>query len=560
MSEPINGNGTPPADDVLRTAVEKMPPLPDLRALETEQQFRAAQNILYDRWQWLNQAGITHGGLRDTYQIFGHKSQLTNKDYRDRYDRGGLAGALVDIMPDATWRGTVEVREDKDAKTDTEFEKTWKALDRRLQIQAKLLRVDKLSRLSNYAVLLIGAPGDLSAELPRGKPESLLYLQPYSGGGGPGQRRSLSMALDAPCTIAEYEEGITNPRFGLPKVYQLRRTNIFSPELSRPIHWSRILHVAEGCLDNDVFGKPALERSWNDFDSLEKVTGGGAEAFWLRANAGLHLDVDKDMALQKPAAGEPTELDKLKQQAEDYAHQLTRMMRTRGVSISQLGSDVANFSQPADAIITQIAGANRVPKRILTGAEMGELASSQDRDNWKDNVNGRQTSYAGPYILRPFIDRLVQYSYLPTPKRGPDVYDVVWPHVQTLTEQEKAEGAKSWAATNQTQGKPVFTATEIRDKWYSMPELTPEQVEAEMPESPAPEVAPEAAPPPFVAAGGYEDALRDLERAIEDDDDAEVSRILSGEPKLATMVRDLERAIEDDDVAAIAGILELSDA
>jgi uncharacterized protein len=526
MVDGPNGNSAPLVD------VPPMPPPID--SLRTAEDFRAAASILYNRWNFLNQAGITFGGLRDFYAIFGYKRQLSITDYRDRYDRGGLAGALIDIMPDATWRGTVEVREDKDAQTDTEFERAWKSVDRRLQVQAKLLRVDKLSRLSNYAVLLIGVKGDatLDQELPRGTgPDDVIFLQPFTGAGGPGaQLRSRLGGLDADCTISEYETDVKNLRFGMPKTYQLKRLDLNVPDFQRPVHWSRILHIAEGVLDNDVFGKPALERSWNHFDDLDKITGGGAEAFWLRANAGMHLDVDKDMAFAPPKAGEPTELEKLKQQAEDYAHQMTRMMRTRGVTISQLGSDVANFSQPADAIITQIAGANRIPKRILTGSEMGELASSQDRDNWKDQVNGRQTSYAGPYILRPLVDRLIAYGYLPAPSKGPDVYDVVWPHVQTLTEQEKAEGAKNWASTNQTQGAPVFTATEIRDKWYSMPELTEEQIAEATPPEPEP-VVPEPivpAPAPLIAAmsAGYDETLRALEAAIERDDTEALDRII----------------------------------
>jgi len=45
---------------------------------------------------------------------------------------------------------------------------------------------------------------------------------------------------------------------------------------------------------------------------------------------------------------------------------------------------------------------------------------------------------------------------------------VRWPHIQTLTEQEKADGATKWASVNATAKMTVFTAEEIRDKWYNM--------------------------------------------------------------------------------------------
>lgn len=431
-----------------------------------EAEFRAAAaDVLLARTLFMRQAGITFGGARDTYAILGYDRQITVKQFRDRYARGGVAGRIVDAFPNACWRGTMELVEDEDPEKETPFEKAWADLDQRLQIQAKLLRVDKLSRLSTYAVLLIGAPGPLNEELPRGTPEQLLYLTPFLGGGGPGgDSNARTLAADADCTIALYNVDTKSPRFGLPETYQLKRTDISSPELQVPIHWSRIIHVAENVLENEVYGQPALERVWNLLDDLDKVTGGGAEAFWLRANQGLHLDIDKDMKLDDTK----DTIAKLKEQTDAYKHQIDRWIRTKGTTVSTLGSDVANFSNPADAILTQLAGATTMPKRILTGSEMGELASSQDRDNWKDQINGRQTSHCGPYIVRNLVNRLIAYGYMPTPTGGALVYEVVWPHIQTLTDQEKAEGAAKWASVNSTAGMTVFTDAEIRDHWYGL--------------------------------------------------------------------------------------------
>lgn len=438
-------------------------------------EMRALTNsVLIDRLQLARQAGISFGGARDEYEILGYDRIITSKQFRDEYARGGIAGRIVDALPNATWRGSMEIVEDEDPKHNTSFEQAWKDLDTRLQIQAKFLRVDKLAGLSTFAVLLIGAPGDLETELPKGKPDDLAYLTPFSGGGGPaGSSRSRVESMDSDCTVAEYEVDPANPRFGLPLFYRLKRTDFVTPQLSRPIHWTRILHIAENLLDDEVHGQPTLERVWNLLTDLRKVTGGGAEAFWLRANQGLHVNVDKTMSNTDAAFA----IERLKEQSLLYKHQIDRWLRTKGTDVEVLGSDVANFESPADAILTQIAGARGIPKRILTGSEMGELASSQDRDNWKDQVNGRQTGYAGPYIVRPFVDRLIRYGYLPTPAKGPMAYEVRWPHIQTLTAQEKVEGAKGWASVNSTQGSVVFTDEEIRDRWEGMPPLTDEQRE-----------------------------------------------------------------------------------
>ena len=492
--------------------------------------FRSAASVLMNRFQFLQQAGISFKGARDLYQVLGYERVLTYRAYRARYLRDGIAKRIVEAYPKATWRGGVELFEDEDPEVSTAFEEAWGTLEDTHQIFSKLQAVDILAGLSTYAVLLIGAPGDLSEELPRNG--ELLYLTPFSGGGGPGgDNRSRSGAMDADCSIQTFDVDPQSTRFGDPLTYQLRRTDINSPMLQRPVHWTRILHVAEGRLDDNVYGQPTLENVYNLLDDLAKVTGGGAEAFWLRANAGLQFDVDKDMALAPTA----DELTALKAQTEDYRHQLTRVLRTRGVNVNQLGSDVANFGPNADAILKQIAGSKGIPQRILTGSEMGQLASGQDADNWNTAVQDRRTSYAGPLIVRKLVDRLIKYGYLPTPTQ----YTVGWPVVENLTEVEKAAMAGQLAAVNQTQGAAVFTDDEIREMTFGLQPLTAEQKTAAAPPAPAEAAVPEkAAPEPRTA---------ELFRLAEDE-------------ALSKTLHLLEAAIEADDAEAVDKILGLTSA
>jgi len=502
-------------------------------------EFRAAASLLIERIQWMRQHGISFKGERDLYEILGYERVITAKDYRDTYARGGIAGRIIDALPKATWRGGVELIEDEDPENETPFEKAWMDLDKRLNIIPMLQRADILAGQGRYAVLLLGGPGELDTPMPKSRPEKLIYVSPFA---------------EDDALITEWCTDSADPRFGLPNKYMLRRMDVTSQNFTKNCHWSRVIHIAEDCLDNDVYGMPQLERVWNLLHDLEKVTGGGAEAFWLRANQGLQLDVDKDMDLKPEAKAA------LADEVEQYRHNISRVMKTRGVTPKVLGSDVANFANPADAILTQIAGSKSIPKRILTGSEMGQLASSQDRDNWKDQINGRQTSYAGPFIVRRLVDRLIEFGFLPKPgakavvsakktfvagkpkkvegeeekpevkveakiglkaaaKIGPvdvekakkdgleskvieddakkediedpdaededveDVaaaadYEVRWAHIQTLTEEEKSDGASKWAGTKTDEGQ-VFTRSEIRDKWYQLPPLTDEQL-AEM--------------------------------------------------------------------------------
>jgi len=482
----------------------------DLRTL-SKPEMRALASVLVERAMFAQRHGLSFNDKRDLYSVLGYARTLLGQDYRARYTRGGLARRIVEVYPKATWRGGLEIFEDENPNVDTPFEQAIKQLNDQLKLWATLRRLDTLAGLSSYAVMLIGAPGDPSTPLPKGKPGGLLYLTLFSGGGGPGSTNVTSAAISADATIDTLVQDPKDKRYGLPATYRLTKLAETSGDFNKPVHWTRILHVAEGCLDNDVYGSPVLEPVWNLLDDLDKITGGGAEAFWLRANQGLHLNIDKDTTLT------PEERTALHDQAEEYQHQIRRMLQTRKVSVDVLGSDTANFSSPADAIITQIAGALAIPKRILTGSEMGELASSQDRENWRDQVTGRRTEYAEPNIVRPLIDRLLEFGYLP-PLRKEGEYQVEWSHIQALTEQERGAGAANWAGVNATQKTIVFTPEEIRDTWYGLEPLTPEQIAAATPPppeqaSPAPSVPENETPP--------EEVKPEEEEEVEVDDDEE---------------------------------------
>lgn len=493
----------------------------------SEPVLHALSTVLIERMMFARRAGLSFNGARDLYTVLGYNRILSYAEYRARYQRGGLAKRVVEAYPKATWRGGVDLYEDEETTHETEFEKVWHEVEKRLGIWSRLQQVDILSGLSTYAILLIGAPGKLETELPKGDSSKLLYFTPFSGGGGPGgsdsQARVISSNADA--VIEEYDKDPESPRFGLPLSYRLKRTNMSSPLLDRPVHWTRIIHVAEGLLEDEVFGSPCLEPVWNLLDDLDKVTGGGAEAFWLRANAGLHLDVDKTLGapgtVAKPgvAGMDATARKQLQDKAEELHHQLQRVMVTRGVTATQLSSATADFSNPVDAIITQIAGTKAIPKRILIGSEMGQLASGQDKDNWNTAVQDRRTSYAGPKIVRQLIDRLIQFGYLPTPKQ----YDIDWPVIEDLTEDEKAALADKLTTANKTQGSMVFTPDWIREKTFGLEPLKPEE---------------------NVAVGA---PVR-----------SEVDNPLPEPQALAERLAALEVAIEDDDLDTIAQLIGVS--
>lgn len=412
---------------------------------------RAASELV-DRAQLAAQAGITFGGSRDLYDALGYKRLLTVADFRDRYKRGGIGARIVEAFPRATWRGGIEIVEDEDPEIITDFEEQFEEFAKRLNIWSVFNRADVLAGLGRYSVIVIGTKGNLNEELPRmSSSDDILYLGAY---------------CEDEASISAFEENAENPRYGLPTVYKIRRSSGNNKlSIDRNVHWTRVIHVADNLLDDRIYGASRLERVWNDLDNLDKVVGGGSEAFWLRVHRGTVFSIAKDLKASEP------ELEKMRTMAEDLAHQMRRSVAARGLEVTELGSDVSNFNSQVEALISLISGATQIPQRILLGSERGELASTQDKENWNVRVQDRRQEFAEP-IVRGFIDRLIEYGALPEP----DQYDVRWPDLFDLNEDERANVATKWAGLSKAAGDTVVTAEEIRDRVLKLPRFTPEQI------------------------------------------------------------------------------------
>ena len=408
-------------------------------------QIRALASNLASRASLASLAGLTFGGSRDLYEALGYQRNLFPKDYRDRYKRNGIAARIVEAFPKATWRGGAELIEDEDPETSTPFEEAWGELDDRLNVWSVLGRTDILAGLGAFSVVLIGAEGDLEQELPKLKsPECVLFLSSYGED---------EVSVDA---LVEDSE---DPRFGLPLTYGIKRSGA-KKHFSRRVHWTRVLHIADGVLDDRINGTPRLERVWNWLDDLEKITGSGSEAFWLRVNRPMIFNLEKGMKIEQP------QIDKLEEEAEELSHQLRRTMATRGFSVETLGGDVSNFNNQVMSLITLIAGSTGIPQRILLGSERGELASTQDKQNWDERVSDRRHDYAEP-IVRTFADRLIEHGCLPEPEQ----YNVRWPEIEDLDDTQKANVADKWSKLNSQAGGIVVQPEEIRDRVLGLPKL-----------------------------------------------------------------------------------------
>ncbi len=387
---------------------------------------RALASCMLDRTSSFSSMGKSFNGARDLYTAAGYPLNPQFPEYDARYERQDIAKRIVDAYPNATWRAHPEIREDKsDPKKPTEFELAWLSLVKKIKGWHYILRADKVSGIGRFGCLLIGF-NDSGADFasPVGATKEVLYLQAFSEG---------------QVTIDKWESNIHDKRFGKPLEYQVEmqlRGGDGTKQINIIVHWSRMIHLADGCTTDDIYGTPRLKAVYNRLQDIETVMAGAAEMFWKAGWPGMAFQAlpDADISTQ--------DLDDLEDHIEDYMHGLVRYLRLQGIEAKTLQPNITDPTPTLKAELMLVSGASGLPQRILTGSEEGKLASIQDDANWQNRVDERRKDYAEPMILRPFIDRLIEHNVLPEPKDGPEAYKVIWQDIQALSEKDQAEIAK----------------------------------------------------------------------------------------------------------------------
>lgn len=380
--------------------------------------------------------GLSYDGDRDLYETLGYKQTLAYDDYKNLHSREGMPKRVNSAPCDAVWRMPPRIYDIGETEP-SEFERAWLELTKKHKLWNKCNRADKLLGFGDYSILLLGlndASSDTDlAQKPKEGNLELLYIQCYSS---------------EHATIKEFVNDVKDERNGLPLIYEVEITQLTGEDSGATrtvsVHWSRIIHLLEGNLENDVYGEPRLKNPFNRLKDIQKIVGGSGEMYWRGAFPGqvAKLGEDyQDVGLDTDDAADPnSELYKMKVQFEEYEHKLRRWLTVKGVDISSIDVQVVDPSKHLDAQIQDLSAGTGIPKRILTGSERGELASSEDRSNWIDRVEERRTWFADPVVVEPFIDRCIDYGILPEPKDGE--YIVEWTDMRELSTKEKAEIGK----------------------------------------------------------------------------------------------------------------------
>lgn len=385
-------------------------------------------SALVARSELATRIGQSYDNERDLYETLGYKLELTFNDYASQYERQDIAQAIIDRPVEATWTKGFQIREADDA--DTPLETAWADLEKTHALTARFQRLDRLSGLGRYGVLFLGASDVSSTEdlvQPLSANVQLLYVKAYSEG-----------SVD----ISEWENDPQNERYGQPTVYELKITEPGTEQREHlmRVHYTRIIHVPGGKLqESDIYGKPRLQPVFNRLKDLEKIVGGSGEMFWRGARPGYQGTVNPDYEM-----GE-TEREGVQDEVDEYERKLRRILLLEGVKLEALAPQVEDPTAHVDVQIQMISSATGIPKRILTGSERGELASSEDRTTWLEQIQQRQLEFAEQRIIRPFVMRCMAYGILPPPQASNEWF-VEWPDLWAVSDQQQAQTGQIRAA------------------------------------------------------------------------------------------------------------------
>ncbi len=379
---------------------------------------------------------------------FPKHGNITPEEYKEMYDRMPIATRVVQVLPRESWQVTPIVQETEDMDVETQFEKDWKELPKKLSgpswheagdeggnaIWEFLLRGDIQSGIGDYGVMLLGLD-DLAENETLEKPvDSVVAGTPST------DERELSFIRifdQVNAQIHSYDVDKGSPRFGQPEFYNLtfnepqgNTTGINVPTGTEKVHWSRCIHLADNLGSSEIIGTPRQQPVYNNELSLRKMYGGSAEMYWRGAFPGLSIETHPQLGGDVVFDEEATKDD-----IEQYMNSLQRYITTTGMHVNSLAPQVSDPTPQIRVQIEAICILLGIPIRVFMGSERGELASGQDDETWNDRLRVRQSMYITPRIIVPFIDRLILAGVLTEPEQ----YTTKWPDLDSPSDSAQAE-------------------------------------------------------------------------------------------------------------------------
>lgn len=370
--------------------------------------------------------GVSHDKSRDLSDIYGYKrSGERNYDYfSEMYRYNGFANVCISKVPQACWRDGVEIHVDGQPVLKDEIKQLKSA-----GIFSGFERSDILNRIGKFAVLFVGVPDGRKASEPVGKVLgkkrfSEVYFAPYS-------MQSV--------TISKYDDDVTSTRYGMPEIYTLTPrsddnagTSATDTRQTIQAHWTRVVHIAEGSLSNDIYGTYYLDPIADRLEDLNKTIGGSAEAFFRNASQKKTLDIDKDASIGK------TELEGFSDSAKEWLNGWKDFIGLKGAKINALEVPNADPTKAVDVAIQEVSAYTGIPQRLLIGAGAGQLAGNEDKGSFNQVVSDRQSAKCEMWLMQGLqVLERAQMLVLP------EAFEFFWPLPDAMDEKTASETNKN---------------------------------------------------------------------------------------------------------------------
>lgn len=377
--------------------------------------------------------------------------RISGQEYRAMYEREGIGKRIVHLFPDHCWAREPDIYEKMEPE-ETEWEKALRKLVTEKQLFYYLHRLDLISGIGRYGVLLFGLDDGKTLD------------KPVSGFRKDGSFDEevvndydvtyLRVFDETVCNILEIESDVTSPRYGLPNYYELKfqdpNTGVeeglgggisamrVGKESLTPtkVHWSRVIHVAENCINSEIYGEPRMKPVWNRLLDLRKILGGSSEMLWKGGFPGYSLESQPDVV----GAAVEIDIPSIREEIKAMAEGLQRYIATQGMTVKSLAPQVADPRFHFEVQIKAISITLDVPMRKLVGSEAAALASVQDERTWNIRIAQRNARYVEPKIIRPVVSRLMNYGTLPRAES----YIIEWDDLNAPSDLDKAEIASKF--------------------------------------------------------------------------------------------------------------------
>lgn len=375
-------------------------------------------------------------GVRDYDKECQYPRVITTEAYWRAWKRQGVVRRLIKAYPDASWSEDPRVFETDDSE-ETEWEAFFDKFATKRNLFHYLHKIDIQSGIGCFGVLLFGLNGELNEPIPGVEENHVARLLEDAPKKVEGENKLLYMRTfsERYVEVLEYESDTGSPRYGEPTLYNVQfNDGKLRTSTSKPVHWTRVLHVADNCEESEVFGTPRAEQCWNRFIDIRKIMGATGEGFWQHGFPTISVEG------HKPGPGEIIDFDvaATKDELSKVQNSLQRYLVGQNASAKLLSATPADPTAAFMANIKYISMVEAIPMRVLLGSEEARLAADQDGKNFGARVNKRCHKYVGPKLLRPAVDRLMDYGVLP----WIDEYGTEWDDRNAPTKMEKAEYAK----------------------------------------------------------------------------------------------------------------------